>query len=162
MAASLMLLATAGATPAGRGGHRAEDGTLRRAQQFLDHLERKDTEAIAVMLHPEVTFAHPLSLSGKREDAARWEGKDRVLGYLGGASTMMDRVRFTNQRLSVAAGGGTAFIQADGELTTADGRPYQNVYIFRIDWRDDRIIAVEEYANPLTFCQTFGNPLCEG
>lgn len=83
-----------------------------------------------------------------------------MLGYLGDAFTMMDRIRFTNQRVSVAAGGGTAFIQADGDLTTADGRPYKNVYIFRIDWRDDRIIAIEEYANPLTFCQTFHNPLC--
>jgi ketosteroid isomerase-like protein len=136
--------------------------TLRRAQQFLDHFERKSTEEIAATLHPEVTFAHPLSLSGKREDAARWQGKDQVLGYIGGAFTKMDRIRFTNRRISVADGGGTAFVQADGDLTTSDGRPYQNVYIFRVDWRGDRIFAVEEYANPLTFCQTFDNPLCAG
>jgi hypothetical protein len=36
---------------------------------------------------------------------------------------------------------------ADGDITTANGRPY-------------RIIAIEEYANPLTFSQTFPNPLC--
>jgi ketosteroid isomerase-like protein len=147
---------------AGLGGHRAERDTLRRTQQFLDRFEQKDTEAIAATLHPEVAFTHPLSLSGKRTDAARWQGKDAVLGYLGGAFTKMDRVRFINQRLSVAAGGETAFVQADGDLTTADGRPYQNVYVFRIDWRDGRIIAIEEYANPLTFCQTFTNPLCAG
>jgi ketosteroid isomerase-like protein len=159
---SLAVLAVAAAAPAGRGGHRAERETRRRAQEFLDRLEQKDTDAIAATLHPEVTFSHPLSLSGKRADAVRWQGKDRVLGYLGGASMMMDRIRFTDQRLSVAAGGGTAFVQADGDLTTADGRPYQNVYIFRIDWRGDRVIAIEEYANPLTFCQTFNNPLCAG
>ena len=136
---------------------RAERETRRRTQQFLAHFEQKDTEAIAATLHPEITFTHPLSLSGKREDAARWQGTDRVLGYLGGAFTKMDRIRFANQRISVAAGGGTAFVQADGDLTTSDGRPYQNVYIFRVDWRGDRIIAVEEYANPLTFCQTFNN-----
>ncbi len=150
------------ATSVGHGGHRAERETRRRAQQFLHHLEHKGTEAIAATLHPEITFTHPLSLSGKREVAVRCQGTDRVLGYLGGAFTMMDRIRFTNQRISVAAGGGTAFVQADGDLTTSDGRPYQNVYIFRIDWRGDRIIAVEEYANPLTFCQTFNNPLCAG
>jgi ketosteroid isomerase-like protein len=162
LAASLVVLAMVGAAPAGRGGHRAERETLRRTQQLLDRLQQKDTEAIAATLHPEVTFTHPLSLSGKREDAVRRQGKDEVLGYLGGAFTLMDRIRFTNQRVSVAGGGGTAFAQADGDLTTADGRPYQNVYLFRIDWSSDRIIAIEEYANPLTFCQTFNNPLCAG
>lgn len=47
-------------------------------------------------------------------------------------------------------------------MTTADGGPYQNVYVFRIDWQGGRAIAIEEYANPRTFCQTFSNPQCEG
>ena len=68
---------------------------------------------------------------------------------------MMDRIRFTNPRISVAASGETSFVQADGDITTADGRPYQNVYIFRIDWHGAQAIVIEEYANPLTFSQTF-------
>lgn len=143
-------------------GSLAERETRRRTQQFLDGIEQKDPEAVAATLHPQITLTHPLSLSGNRNDAARWHGTDQVLGYFRGAFTMMDRVRFTNRRVSVAAGGETSFVQADGDLTTADGRPYQNVYIFRIDWHGGRAIAVEEYANPLTFCQTFNNPLCAG
>lgn len=135
--------------------------TLRQTRELLDRIERKDTEAVAAVLHPQVTLTHPLALSGNRKDAARWQGKDRVLGYFGGAFAMMGRIRFANRRVSVAAGGETAFVQADGDYTTANGRPYQNVYIFRIDWRDGRAIAIEEYANPLTFCQTFNNPLCD-
>lgn len=124
-------------------------------------MEQKDTEAVAAALHPQVTLTHPLALSGKRDDAARWQGREQVLGYIGQAFRMIERIRFTNRRVSITADG-TAFIQADGEMATADGRPYQNVYIFRIDWHGGRAIAIEEYANPLTFCQTFNNPLCDG
>jgi ketosteroid isomerase-like protein len=141
---------------------RDEHETVRRTQQLLDRIEQKDTEAVAATLHPQVMLAHPLALSGNRNDAVRWQGKDQVLGYFGGAFTMMGRIRFANRRVSVAGGGATSFVQADGDLTTADGRPYQNVYIFRIDWRGGRAIAIEEYANPLTFCQTFNNPQCGG
>jgi ketosteroid isomerase-like protein len=137
---------------------RDERETLRRTQQLLDCIEQKDTDAVAATLHPEIVLAHPLALSGNRNDAVRWQGKEQVLGYFGGAFTMMGRIRFTNRRVSVAHRGGTSFVQADGDLTTAGGRPYQNVYIFRIDWRGGRAIAIEEYANPLTFRQTFGNP----
>jgi hypothetical protein len=45
----------------------------------------------------------------------------------------------------------------DGDFTT-DGRPYRNVYVFRIDWRGDRIAHVEEYGNPVTFSATFSRP----
>jgi ketosteroid isomerase-like protein len=143
-----------------RGSYERE--TRRRTQQFLDCIEHKDAEAVAAALHPRVMLAHPLSLSGKRTDAARWQGKDQVVGYFDGAFAMMGRIRFINRRVSVADGGGTSFVQADGDITTADGRPYRNTYIFRIDWRGGRAIAIEEYANPLTFCQTFNNPLCGG
>ncbi|MEV4411805.1 nuclear transport factor 2 family protein [Catellatospora sp. NPDC049609] len=156
------MLWLAGGTVTGRGRRRVERETRQQAGRFLDRLERKDAAAIVEMLHPEVTFTHPLSLSGRRADAGRWEGRDQVLGYLDGAFTMMGRIRFANRRTSVVAGGATAFVQADGDLTTADGRLYQNVYVFRIDWCGERIVAVEEYANPLTFCLTFDNPLCAG
>jgi ketosteroid isomerase-like protein len=132
--------------------------TLRRAQQFLDSLEAKDAQALAATLDPEVTLTMPMSHTGDRHDAARWQGTEPVLGYFGGAFTKMDRIRFINRRVSVAASGATAFVQADGDFMATDDRPYQNVYVFRIDWRDGRIIAIEEYANPLAFIQTFGNP----
>ena len=136
----------------------AERETLRRAQQFLDSIEAKAAEVLAAALDPHVTLTMPMSHTGDRHDAVRWQGRERVLGYFGGAFTMMDRIRFINRRISVATSGATAFVQADGDFTTADGSPYQNVYVFRIDWRDGQIIAIEEYANPLAFIQTFGNP----
>jgi ketosteroid isomerase-like protein len=139
-----------------------EPDTVRRTQHLLDCIEGKDTEALAAALHPQVTMAHPLALSGNRNDAHRWEGEDQVLGYFAGAFAMMGRIRFTNRRVSVVDTGATSFVQADGDITTADGRPYENVYVFRIDWNAGRAIAIEEYANPLTFCQTFNNPLCGG
>ena len=32
----------------------------------------------------------------------------------------------------------------------------RNVYVFRHDWHQGRIVRAEEYANPVTFTRTFG------
>lgn len=149
--------------PQARGGlfdRWAELATERRTRHFLDMFERRDVDAVSAMLHPDVTLVHPLALSGDRADAARFTGRAEVLGYFADVFGNMRHIRFTDQRVTVAAGGGEAFVQADGDLTLGDGRPYQNVYVFRFEWRDGRIIAADEYANPLTFCQTIGSPLC--
>jgi ketosteroid isomerase-like protein len=70
----------------------------------------------------------------------------------------MGRIRFADQRVSVVADGRTSFVQANGDFTTADGRPYNNVYVFRLDWRDGRVVSGEEYFNPVTFSNTFDTP----
>ena len=31
----------------------------------------------------------------------------------------------------------------------------RNVYVFRFDWLDDKIVSWEEYANPITILRTF-------
>jgi ketosteroid isomerase-like protein len=81
------------------------------------------------------------------------------MGYFGTVFAGMGRIEFTDVRVSVAAGGRTSFVQADGDFTTADGRPYRNVYVLRFDWRGGRIVGGEEYSNPVTFSESFGRPL---
>jgi hypothetical protein len=51
-------------------------------------------------------------------------------------------------------------VQDNGRFATADGRPFQKVYIIRYDWNGSRLIGIEEYGNPVTFCKTFGHPNC--
>jgi ketosteroid isomerase-like protein len=64
-------------------------------------------------------------------------------------------------RVSSTADGRSSFVQFDGDFRTADGRPYRNVYIWRLDWHRGQLTTLEEYANPITYCQTFpGTPGC--
>ncbi|GAA5074372.1 hypothetical protein GCM10023259_076070 [Thermocatellispora tengchongensis] len=145
-----------GAEEAG-GGPRA---TERRTQALISAFERKDFEAVSAMFTADSVFTIPLALNGKREDAARFTGKDEVMGYVRNAFSMMGKIDFVNVRVSVTGNGKESFVQADGELTTADGRPYRNVYVYHFQWRDGRVTKAAEYANPITFCDTFGAPGC--
>jgi ketosteroid isomerase-like protein len=132
------------------------DETERRARAFLDALEHKDLDAVESMTDERATLTIPLSSSGNQEPDAHFAGRAEVLGYIRQAFHIMGAIRFTRVRISVTEAGETAFVQANGDFTTADGRPYRNVYVFRQDWREGRIVRAEEYANPVTFTRTFG------
>ena len=127
-----------------------------QTRALLSALEGKDLPTIADLLDRQATLTLPLSFSGAPEPAVHFTGKDQVLGYLTGVFTTMGSIHFTDLRLSVTADGGTTFVQAKGDFTTADGRPYHNVYIFRYNWNDGHLVSIEEYGNPVTFTATFG------
>jgi ketosteroid isomerase-like protein len=134
--------------------------TAARTHAFLAALEREDLRTVAAMTDERATLTVALSFSGAQEPAGRFVGREQVLGYVRGVFTNMAVVDFTDERVSVTGDGNTSFVQANGRFTAADGRPYDNVYVFRYDWHDGRIVGVEEYANPVTFCTTFGHPDC--
>jgi ketosteroid isomerase-like protein len=136
-----------------------ERATRERTHQFLRAFERRDLAAVTSMLRADATLVHPITFSGGQEPEARFVGREQVLGYFRGAFALMGRVDFRSERVSVADRGRTSFVQTLGDFTTADGRPYRNVYLFRLDWRSGRIASGEEYYNPVTFSQTFGPPL---
>jgi ketosteroid isomerase-like protein len=153
--------ATSASTPVpGSGGQKGGHGAEVRTRAFMSAIERKDLAAVAALLDSDSTLTLPMSFSGRQEDAARFTGKTEVLGYIQNAFTIMGRIDFVNVRVSVTADGKTSFVQADGNFTTADGRPYKNVYIHHFEWRDGRMVKGAEYGNPVTFCDTFGAPGC--
>jgi ketosteroid isomerase-like protein len=131
-----------------------------RTRAFISAIERKDLAAVSALLDSDSTLTLPLSFSGRHEDAARFTGQVEVLEYVKSAFTIMGRIDFVNVRVSVTADGKSSFVQADGNFTTADGRPYANVYVYHFEWRDGRMVKGAEYANPVTFCDTFGAPGC--
>lgn len=125
---------------------------------FLDAVCHKDMATVTDMLDDRITVTVSLSFDGSQRPAGRFVGKDAVLGYFRGVFTRMAVIEFTDVRVSVTGDGATSFVQADGDFTAADGRPYRNVYVNRHDWHGDRVVNLEEYANPITFTNTFGDP----
>ena len=138
---------------------------LDQTNRFLDVLEAADRTAIAEMLDDQVVWNSPMSSSGNAEDAHPAQGREAFGSRLGSISGLMRSARFIDRRITVSADGTTTFVQARGDFLTTDGRPYRNVYVFRFDWRDDKIVSWEEYANPITILRTFPDqygPLIEG
>ena len=54
------------------------------------------------------------------------------------------------------------FAEATGHHVMADGKPYENRYIFRFDLRDGRIARAREYYNPVNTARAFGRPIAAG
>lgn len=138
----------------------AEQRTAGRTHALLAALEREDLHTVAAMTDQRATLTVALSFSGDQEPAGQFVGKEQVLGYVESVFTNMATIDFVEVRVSVTADGKTSFVQANGEFVGADGRPYRNVYVFRYDWHNGRVVTFEEYANPVTFCETFGHPDC--
>ncbi|TMR10215.1 hypothetical protein ETD86_40550 [Nonomuraea turkmeniaca] len=150
--AALALAVTCAAAPALASESRS---TERRTAAILNAFEREDLAAVSALLDPNATLTIPLSFTGRKEDAARFTGKEQVLGYVKNALAAFGRIDFVNVNVTVSEEGNTSFVQADGDFTTADGRSYRNVYVYAFEWRNGRMVRGAEYANPVTFCATF-------
>lgn len=122
-----------------------ESGTTR----FMNALERQDLDAVAELLAPDVTWTLRMTMDGSQRPSLV-QGREQVTAKLREITSQFDRVAFTDQRVSLVEGGTTAFVQVNGDFHTVDGRAYRNVYVFRFDWRDGKMSAWEEYANPVT------------
>lgn len=124
-------------------------------ERFLDLLEGDDRPAVAEMLHPDVTWTAPMTTTGDPDDAESVAGRDAFLAHLATLSSMIDRAQFVERRTTVNTSRTTTFVQTRGDFRTRAGQPYRNTYVFRFDWRDNHILSLEEYANPITILNAF-------
>jgi len=125
-----------------------------QTNRFLDLLEAGNQAGMADMLDDQVVWSAPMS-AGPTEDSEPARGREAFGSRLGSISELMRSARFTDRRITASADTATTFVQARGDFVTVDGRPYQNVYVFRFDWREGKIVSWEEYANPITILRTF-------
>lgn len=123
--------------------------------RFLDLLEAGDRRGIGEMLDPDVVWSAPMSATGDANDVEAAQGIEAFASRLASIGRLNREARFTERRVTPSSDGATTFVQTRGDFLTADGRPYRNVYVFRFDWKGDRILSWEEYANPITILRTF-------
>jgi ketosteroid isomerase-like protein len=129
--------------------------------RFLDLLEAGDRAGVGGMLHPDVVWSALMTASGEAGDAERVEGLAAFQGRVNSIGALHRSARFADRRITTSADGLTTFVQTQGDFRTTDGRPYRNVYVFRFDWLDGRIVSWEEYANPITILRTFPDVYAE-
>ena len=133
----------------------SEFDPIAATERFLDLLESGDGKGLIGMLDSEVTWTAPMTATGDPDDAERMEGRDAFLGHMRTLGALIAAARFVDRRVSTTADGGTTFVQTRGDFRTKSGEPYRNTYVFRFDWRAGRILAWEEYANPVTVLRAF-------
>lgn len=154
-AGALTVQSNANARPSGASSAAA------RTAAFFAALERQDEDALRGLFAPSVRWENPMAISGNNDDnRTPLTGRDAVLDNFRSLQSLITTVRFTDLRITVANGGRTSVAEVRGDMTTAAGQPYRNVYVFRFDWLGGRIVAGAEYANPMTICVTFGPPGC--
>ncbi len=150
---------SAGASPAPENafGTRAEHLTEQRTLLFQQAFEQRDLATLSTLLAPAATLVYPFTSYGTDDPETRYTGEEQVLAYFRQVFTVMGRIKFVDEKLSVVAVGQTSFLQANGDFTTVDGRPYRNVYVFRLDWNHGHVVSIEEYADPIKYSNTFPN-----
>jgi ketosteroid isomerase-like protein len=127
---------------------------------LFDAIESGDVDLIRPHLAPDAVEVIPYAPNGQPKPFGVFTGREAVMEYLGNIVRMFSK-RAVNDRVFYATGdGGTVFVECKGDLILADtGTPYHNVYIFKVTFRDDQIVHIAEYANPVTFAKLVGMPL---
>jgi ketosteroid isomerase-like protein len=125
-----------------------------QTSRFLDLLEAGDRAGLAELLDDHIVWSAPMSFGGDA-DGQPARGREAFGSRLGSISELMRSASFTGRRITASADNATTFVQTRGDFVTADGRPYRNTYVFRLDWLDGKIVSWEEYANPITILRTF-------
>lgn len=119
---------------------------------WLDALARKDRPALAAMIADDAVFEYPFDRSGKTE-AGSWrvyQGRDAVVkNYVDVALARLSPIGWTERELTRSADGKRVFVEALGNMGLG-GVPYRNRYVLRFDIKDDRIVHMKEYLNPVT------------
>ena len=130
-------------------------------ERFFSILEARDRDALVRLLDEDVTTVLPYTASGDTapEAARTFEGRAATMGYFEGAMKRIEIIRFEKTRITPAQDGHTVFTETRGDMRLANGRRYENLYVWRFEVEDGRIANITEYFNPVTAALAFGRPL---
>ena len=119
------------------------------ADSFFAALASEDAIAIHDLLDENVLWTIPLSSDGNPEPAATFANHDQAMQYVNGAFANFGAVRFRDAVWTFGKDDRSVVMQGNGDLSY-DGKPYHNVYVFKLEIDDGVIVRVYEYANPVT------------
>ncbi len=137
-----------------------QNASLELAKTFYEAKGRHDLDATMALFAEDAVYVLPLSASGDPQPWFVHDGKDKVAQYQQNVLTRFSQIRMLDPEFTVSPDGGLVFVTARGDYVQADGNtPYHNVYVFRFQIRDGKIVRVDEYANPVTYAKLAGLPI---
>lgn len=125
------------------------DSALALAKSYFAMWNHSDFEGLRAILADDATIVLPNSGGSSPEPALVFPGIENVLGYLQFAMGIFVSITFVDEQWFVSEDASTVHLHARGDMATKDGRPYVNVYVFRITIHHGRITHVDEYTNPI-------------
>ncbi|GAA1742386.1 nuclear transport factor 2 family protein [Microbacterium paludicola] len=126
--------------------------SLAVAQQFIAAFENRDPDAVVATLREDATLTIRLHIDGSPAPWYEFDGADHIRGYITSVAAKFDSVSFLDQVWTVGHDGGAAFVETRGNiLSSAEKLTYRNVYVFKFEIDGEKITAVTEYANPVTY-----------
>ncbi len=152
MTRSLIALACVASLSLAAPAHAESEGKA-IVEAFFATLEEENPEAAFALLSPDAVLVAPYNPNGDASDAGIRRFPARL--YVEGAIATYDNLVFTERAWSFADGGRTIWVEAEGRLRVAQtGAPYENRYVFRIDFAEDgRIETITEYTNVATLAR---------
>jgi ketosteroid isomerase-like protein len=120
---------------------------------FFASVATEDLAAAQTFLAPDAMVQAMFNPNG--QNGAAHVRLFPATAYLGIISRNYNNIVFTNRRYSVADGGLTVWMEAQGELVVAaTQQPYRNGYVFKLTINDGgRIALLQEWVNTVTLTQ---------
>lgn len=128
-------------------------------REYLRALCAHDKPGIMAVLAPDFALEVPSNLSGTNDMADSWYGLEAADANFDTAFRIIAVTAFSELEFTPGQNPDIAFAEGLGAMTMANGRPYNNRYVFRFDSRDGKLVRVREYVNPITSAIAFGLPL---
>jgi len=143
------------------GGMSEETRAPVAVERFFQVLEARDAQALAPILTADAEVVVPMNESGQARPAhRRYSGRDAVIDwYVGAIRRIGSPLVFKEREVTISASGDRVFVETVGDMYTAQGATYRNLYVFRFDLHGARIVAIREYNNPITTALAFQRPI---
>jgi ketosteroid isomerase-like protein len=138
-------------------GNVAED----LARAYLVALQAKDKNAILSIITDDFVLEVPCNVSGTNDFSDSWRGIKAASAGWDSAFERIEVLQYRDLEFTGAEGGTVAFAEGRGVMRMANGRPYENRYVFRFDVEGGKLKRIREYANPVTAAVAFGMALPE-
>jgi ketosteroid isomerase-like protein len=129
------------------------------AEAYLVALQAKDKEAILAIVTDDFELEVPCNVSGTNDFSDSWRGLEAAAAGWDNAFREIEVLHYTDLEFTGGEDGKVAFAEGLGVMKMANGRPYENRYVFRFDVENGKIRRIREYLNPVTSAVAFGIPL---
>jgi ketosteroid isomerase-like protein len=129
------------------------------AEAYLVALQAKDKEGILAIVTDDFELEVPCNVSGTNDFSDSWRGLEAAKAGWDSAFREIEELQYTDLEFTGGENGKVAFAEGLGVMKMANGRPYENRYVFRFDVENGKIRRIREYLNPVTSAVAFGIPL---
>ncbi|MDJ0567569.1 MAG: nuclear transport factor 2 family protein [Pleurocapsa sp. MO_192.B19] len=131
--------------------------TVQVVSDFFNLLETMNIEQWIDLWTEDGVHHMPYAPSGFPN---RVEGKTAIYRHFNVLPKTIKRMAFVDRKIYPMLNSDQVFAEYRGEVEIADtGRPYNNNYCGLFQLRENRLVSVTEYFNPLVFIEAFGDTL---